>query len=234
MLSSKELAHELFREYWPEEINSYKEVWLIGGDGIVSYLLNFYKEISIPIAVFKGGTGNDFAWKLYGDLPVKEQIHRILNAQPKKVDAGICNDKIFINGLGIGFDGEVLRSINTVRFLGGHLGYLVIVISKIFTFKEYHFEIGTLEKKFSDKFLLVIIANSSRMGGGFMVSPQGNINDGKLELILCDPLPVLKRLRYLPVIEKGKHLNKNFITHRHINSVTITCEKKCVSRSMEN
>ncbi len=148
-----------------------------------------------------------------------------MNAEPKKVDAGICNDKIFINGLGIGFDGEVLRSINTVRFLGGHLGYLAVVIKKIFGFKEYRFEIATPGKTFSGKFLLVIVANSSRMGGGFMVSPEGSITDEKLDLILCDPLPIVKRLKYLPVIEKGKHLGKDFIQHEHVTSVKINCEK---------
>ncbi len=76
ILSSKQITYELFKEDWPDEINSCREVWLIGGDGTVNYFLNFYKEISIPIAVFKGGTGNDFAWKLYGNIPVKQQIEK--------------------------------------------------------------------------------------------------------------------------------------------------------------
>lgn len=65
-LSRRKISYKSFIEDWPAEINIYKEVWLIGGDGTVNYFLNFYKEIIIPIAIFKGGTGNDFAWKLYG------------------------------------------------------------------------------------------------------------------------------------------------------------------------
>lgn len=128
--------------------------------------------------------------------------------------------------MGIGFDGEVLRSINTVRFLGGHLGYLMVVIRKIFSFKEYNFEIEIDDTKLYQKYLLLIIANSTRMGGGFMISPTGNINDEKLDLITCDPLTVLERLKYLPVIEKGKHLEKSFINHELITSVKINCEKE--------
>jgi len=57
----------------------------------------------MPIAIFKGGTGNDFAWKLYGDITVHDQIDTILTTSAQKVDAALCNNRIFINGIGISF-----------------------------------------------------------------------------------------------------------------------------------
>ena len=106
---------------------------------------------------------------------------------------------------------------------------LLMVIKKIFSFKEYNFEIELIHTKISAKYLLLIVANSTRMGGGFMISPEGSITDGRLDLITCDPLSVFKRLKYLPVIEKGKHLTKSFINHERITSVKINCEKQmCV------
>jgi diacylglycerol kinase family enzyme len=36
---------------------------------------------------------------------------------------------------------------------------------------------------------------------------------------------VLKRLKYLPVIEKGKHLDRDFIVHKTISNVLIDCEE---------
>ncbi len=59
-----------------------------------------------------------------------------------------------------------------------------------------------------------------------MVSPQAKIDDGKLNMVLCKALPVLKRLKYLPVIEKGKHLDKDFILHKTISNIKIECEKE--------
>ncbi len=202
ILSKKKISFASFIEHWPAEINTFKEVWLIGGDGTLNYFLNFYKDISIPIALFKGGTGNDFAWKLYGKLSITEQINKVLTAEIKKVDAAECNGRKFINGAGIGFDGEVLKSINSIRLLGGHLGYLWIVIRKIFSFKERLFQIQFGAENLSKKFLLVMITNSTTTGGGFIVSPEAKIDDGKLNMVLCRPLPVLKRLKHLPVIEK--------------------------------
>ncbi len=106
-LSKRQVDFIAFTESWPQEINIYKEVWVIGGDGTLNYFLNFYNNITIPIVIFKGGTGNDFAWKLYGNVSVNAQIVKVLGAKPQSVDAAECNGRKFINGVGIGFDGEV-------------------------------------------------------------------------------------------------------------------------------
>ena len=55
--------------------------------------------------------------------------------------------------------------------------------------------------------------NGHRAGGGFHIAPQASITDGLLEVTIISPLSILKRLRYLPVIEKGKHLKLPFVRH---------------------
>ena len=226
VLLKRNMANKSYREEWPTDINIFKEVWIIGGDGTLNYLLNYYKTITIPIAIFKGGTGNDFAWKLYGKVSIAKQLNNILVATPKKVDAAECNGRIFINGIGLGFDGEVLRSIKTVRLIGGHIGYLLVVIKKIFIFKEHRFTIRFDGKMIEGNFLLVLVTNSTRTGGGFLVSPEASIVDGKLNMILCQPFSITKRLMNLPIIQNGKHLDKNYIIHKLVNRVVIECKKK--------
>ncbi|MEO6219024.1 MAG: diacylglycerol kinase family protein [Ginsengibacter sp.] len=225
-LSEKKISFTSFAGEWPVDVNIYKEAWIIGGDGTLNYFLNFYKNIHIPIVIFKGGTGNDFAWKLYGKMGIMDQINYVLDALPRQVDAATCNGQVFINGAGIGFDGEVLRSVKKIRFLDGHLGYLWVVLQKIFSFEEYKYKIKFNDRILTEKFLLVIITNSSRVGGGFMVSPLASITDRKLNMVLCRPLSLIKRLLNLPIIEKGKHLHKKFIVHEEIESVKILCEQE--------
>lgn len=215
-----------FMDDWPDDLTRFSDVWVIGGDGTLNYFLNRYKNCLVPVSLFKGGTGNDFSWKLYGDISVEAQVNLVLEASAKPVDAASCNDKLFINGVGIGFDGVVLQSMKAVRFIGGHLGYLLVVLRKIFSFKEYRYQFRVDERIINDRFLLLMVTNSSRTGGGFHVSPMADITDGKLNMILCSRLPVSGRLRYLPVIEKGKHLSLPFIQQHIIESVTIECEKE--------
>jgi len=226
VLSGKKILYNFYQEVWPENINAFKEIWLIGGDGTVNYFLNLYKNISIPIAIFKGGTGNDFATALYGDMNATEQVHYLLTAPIRKVDAGTCNHLLFINGVGFGFDGEVVRSIKSIRWIGGHLGYLIAVMKQVLFFKEIHFKIDSGQDHIDEPLLLCLVCNSTSMGGGFTISPASKIDDGVLNVILCKPLSLLKRIKYLPVIEKGQHLELDFIRHFSATKVKITSKEK--------
>ena len=136
--------------------------------------------------MFKGGTGDDFAWKLYGDMSIAEQFEKALESKPTYIDAGKCNHKLFVNCVGVGFDGEIIQSMNTIRFLGGHIGYLVAVILKIISFKEYTFSVNAGDVKWKEPFLLLLFMNSARAGGGFFVAPDASLTDGLLNMILCN------------------------------------------------
>jgi YegS/Rv2252/BmrU family lipid kinase len=222
-LQQRKITHTLFTNNWPAQLTGFTQAWIVGGDGTLNYTLNQYADEPVAFAIFKGGTGNDVAWKLYGDCSTEAQFEKVLNATPRAIDAGRCNDKYFINGTGIGFDGEVLRAMGAIRWLGGHLGYLLIVLLKILSFRERQFRIRTSNSVSEQKLLLLMVTNSPRTGGGFMVSPQADITDGLLNLITCQPLSVLRRFRYLPVIEKGKHLQLPFIHHQTLTSIYIQC-----------
>jgi len=213
---------------WPSdaELNQYSDAWVIGGDGTINYFINKYPNCKIPITLFCGGTGNDFAWKLYGDVKIEQQLATILTATPKPIDAAKVNGKLYINCLGVGFDWEILQSMKSIRFIGGHYGYLLAVIFKIFFFKEQKIQIQIGEEIWNEKFLLALIVNSSRAGGGFFIAPPAALNDGLLNMVLSKKISILKRLWYLPVIQKGKHLHLPFIIHRLVEKITIKCEKE--------
>jgi diacylglycerol kinase family enzyme len=218
-------------EKWPVDFPDVTEAWIVGGDGTLNYFINLYTEVTLPLVIFRGGTGNDFAWKLYGDRTLQDQLDTVLSVPAKRVDAGLCNGKFYLNSVGVGFDGEVLQSMGSIRLLGGHFGYLWVVIKKIFSFREYYFTIKLAQETLQDKFLIVAVNNSSRTGGGFMVSPKASVSDGLLDMILCKKLGIFKRLKVLPVIEKGKHLDLPFITYQQHTAVTIICEKEVFAQS---
>lgn len=219
------VAYTLFNTDWPAHFNDYTDAWVVGGDGTINYFINKYPGIKIPLALFKGGTGDDFACALYGDTDWKEQLDIVLNTLPKPVDAGVCNGKMFLVGAGIGFEGEILKSMNAIRFIGGHFGYYMVVLKKIFSFKEKKFTISSDAFTRNEKLLLVEINNTRQTGGGFVVSPAAVMNDGLLDLVICKPLSIINRLKYLPVIEKGKHLSLPFISHITGTKFSIECDQ---------
>lgn len=215
-LSYKQIESVIFLDTWPleETLNTFTDCWIIGGDGTINYFINRYPNCSLPLALFRGGTGNDFAWKLYGETTYNAQFEHVLNSTPKYIDVGKVNNHLFINCLGVGFDGEIIQSMKAIRFLGGALGYQLAVLYKILGFKEKSITIHSGKETWEEKFLLVLIVNSSRAGAGFYIAPSAEVNDGQLNMVLCKKLPIWKRLKYLPIIKKGKHLHYPFITHR--------------------
>ena len=223
-LQQKGIRSSLFSDAWPERLDEFTDAWIFGGDGTLNYFINRYPSATVVVSIFKAGTGNDFASILYGNISPEEQVAHLLQASVRRVDAGSCNEHLFLGSVGVGFDGAVLQRMQQIRKIGSHAGYLYEVIRQIFLFREFSFRIQGRKFLYDQRLLLVMVHNSSRTGGGFLVSPKSSVSDGLLDLITCRPLPIWKRLRYLPAIEKGKHLRLPFIDHHTDESFTIECE----------
>lgn len=221
-LSNKEIPHSFFKENWPSDFNGFTDVWIIGGDGTLNYFVNHYPDIKIPLVIFNGGTGNDFHWLLYGKISFEEQLQLVLSAEPKSIDLGRCNDKFFINGVGIGFEGEVAKSLTGKKKKAGKASFMAMILRKIFSYRSTSYQITVDDKLIAaKKYLMIDVSNGCRAGGGFHIAPQARADDGLFDIVLIDALHSLKRLRWLPVIEKGKHLGLNFIHHSRAKKILI-------------
>ncbi len=221
-LSSKKIAHILFKEKWPPDFNGFTDVWIVGGDGTLNYFINHYPNIQLPLVIFNGGTGNDFHWMLYGKINFKEQLQQALSAEPKLIDLGRCNEKYFINGVGIGFEGEVAKSLTGKNKKAGKASFMAMILKKIFSYRSGNYRVIADNKTFAEKkYFIIDISNGSRAGGGFHIAPQAKADDGLFDLVLIDALRPLIRLRWLPVMEKGRHLNLSFVTHFKAKQITI-------------
>jgi len=96
ILNGKGIAGQIFMESeWNSQINSCDQVWVVGGDGTLNKFINAFHDIDKPIALFAGGTGNDFHAILYQDMIMEDQVEYVLKAVPRNIDAGRCNDQYF-------------------------------------------------------------------------------------------------------------------------------------------
>ncbi len=223
-LAKLSIPHVAYENTWPEGFNLGVEIWIIGGDGTLNYFVNKYGIIPNKIALFAGGTGNDFHWHLYKNMSLDDQIRFALTAIAKPIDVGKCNEKYFINMVGLGFDGAVLKGINSFKWIGGHLAYLIAVIKNIFSYKETNLTIELHGKTIQLSLLLCIISNAPRTGGGFMVSPNAVSNDGLFNWVRCGPMSILDRLLFLPKVEKGSHLSHSKVFEEKITNINITSQ----------
>jgi diacylglycerol kinase (ATP) len=221
-LSDKQISHSFFKETWPADFNDFTDVWIVGGDGTLNYFVNHYPDIQLPLVIFNGGTGNDFHWLLYGKINFEEQMQLALSAEPKPIDLGSCNEKFFINGVGVGFEGEVARSLTGKKKKAGKASFMAMILRKIFSYRSTSYRITVDDKPIAaKKYLMIDVSNGSRAGGGFHIAPQARADDGLFDVVLINALHPLQRLRWLPVIEKGKHLKLSFIHHSNAKKIII-------------
>ncbi|WP_269003881.1 diacylglycerol/lipid kinase family protein [Aquirufa ecclesiirivi] len=217
---------DLFFQEWPSSLEGFDQIWVLGGDGTYNFFANAYPNCQIPIAFFKGGTGNDFYWKLYGDISQEAHLNIIISNRIQAVDAGMCNGQLFLNGVGMGLEGEVLESMNAIRAIGGLIGYFLAAIPQIFTFRSFLIRLSLGSEWIERRVFLCMVFNSSRAGGGFHFIPNASIWDNQLDLLLCEPLSIFKRIWYLPKIQQGKHEHISFLHFQQAKQVTILSEKK--------
>lgn len=222
LLKAKNIRYSIFVSEWPIEWNNSTEVWIIGGDGTLNYFINQYPNIQLPLSVFAGGSGNDFQWMMYENISVEQQVKKILEAQPQFIDAGSCNGKLFLNGVGIGFDGAIVKDLLGKKKLAAKASYLLSILKHLAGYHEKPCELQMTDKTISQDCFMISVANGKRYGGGFMVAPKASLTDEYLDINIVGRVSPLKRLKYLPVIEKGEHLELPFVQYYQTRKIKIT------------
>lgn len=186
--------------------SSFTDLLVFGGDGTLNYVVNEMAGRQLPISIVSNGTGNDSVKSLHGILDFDKQADIAIQGKISKFDLGICNGRYFVNGFGIGFDGQVVKEmLGRKRKRGGHLDYLLTVLRIIWGFKEKKLLFSIDEVEFEKNILLLTVSNGTTFGGGFVINPKAIANDGWLDLCLLKEIPPLMRFWHLPKLKTGVH-----------------------------
>jgi diacylglycerol kinase (ATP) len=221
ILTRADVVHTFFQASWPQNWSGITDAWIVGGDGTLNKFINAYPDINLPISPFKGGSANDFNWMLFGDITVAAQVEKALHGEETKIDGGDCNGTVFINGAGIGFDGAIVKDLIGKTKQVGKASYLFSVLRHMANFSEKKCVIHANGDVIAQECLMISVANGKRYGGGFCVAPEAMIDDGQLDVGIVGKISPLKRMKYLPVIEKGAHLGLPFVKYFKTGEVEI-------------
>ena len=228
-LSKMGIRFTSFNEHWPADLDLFSEAWIVGGDGTVNHFVNQYPATRVPLVIFNGGTGNDVHWLLYGNISLEQQLERIENAPARPVDLATCNERYFLNGIGIGFEGAVAKDLAGKKKRPGKTSFLIAILKRIFFYSSRRYRTFSEDMNTDNEYLIIDVANGQRAGGGFHIAPESAIDDGLLDVVLVNKLHPFLRLRYLPVIEKGKHLGFDFIKHYKTKQILIESEQEMLA-----
>ncbi len=199
------------------------EIILMGGDGSLNEIINSLYPKKIPVKLIGCGTGNDLV-KSIGVVPFESFFTENVF---KEVNIFRMNDKIGINSLGIGFDGEVVRSMNEDKLpLHGILAYMVYVAKHILGFCPPIYCLKSDGKEYNGKYYTVLVANGQSIGGGFYLTPNADTGDDFLDLCLIKDMPMIMRPLLLIKVLLKRHMFDRNVIIKKIKHIFIKSNRK--------
>ena len=205
------------------------ELVVLGGDGTLNEVLNGIHDPSIcKLGLVPSGTGNDFATRMGIPLDPEKATLRILDGEAKPIDYIDVSGTRSMNVAGLGIDVDVLERCQRGK-MQGKLKYLVSLVKSLFTFKGYKVKIESEGRETETRDVLICaVCNGSLFGGGIKICPDADPSDGKMDVVYVDdPKSILKRMKMLIELMKGKILSYPLTTYFKADKVTFTPENKC-------
>jgi diacylglycerol kinase (ATP) len=200
----------------------------IGGDGTVNEVANglLTSGTDVPLAVVPSGHGSDFVRTTATPKSVDDAIALACSGKTRRIDVGRASfddgtSRFFVNVAGLGFDAAVAQRVQKTRLPGSTLPYLVALGSTLFRYRNLKVDVQCDDEQLSQVAVFVTVANAKYFGGGLMITPMAEIDDGMLDLAVIGDFSKFELIKQVPGVYKGKHVTHPKFLHRRTKSVRI-------------
>ena len=224
-----ESAEDLERKARAAAVEGAVVVAVLGGDGSVSAAANGLLGTDAALAVFPGGTGDDFA-KTIGAGHFNAAVRLLTEPSIRKVDVVRLTMgetvRHFVNVAGAGFDSEVNETANAMKVNLGSTGtYVAAVVKTLSRFSPAHYEIGIDDLKLSLDAMLTVVGSGISYGGGMKVLPTALLDDGMLDVCIVEALSKGAFLRAFPRVFNGSHTKHPKIQMHRGRRITLEADR---------
>ena len=180
----------------------------VGGDGTLSEVVQAVAGSAATLYLVPTGTGNDFARAF--KLPKKplEAFKAQLHGEKAQIDCLTANGCPFINVGGSGFDVEVLRKTEELKAVyPGEVAYRKAVLAVLGSYQAIDAEIRVDGGQVThEKATIIEMANGRYFGGGMLVAPGSDMQDGLMDVVIVGQVPSWAIPFLLPLFIKGWHI----------------------------
>ena len=225
-------AAELARE---AAAAGYDVVVAAGGDGTANEVLNGLMQAKqsgkslCAMGVLCVGRGNDFAYGAGVPTDLEEGYQALAQDYRRTIDVGRVlggdypEGRYFGNGIGIGFDAVVGFEAVKMTRLHGFPSYVVAALKTMFLYyKAPLVSIEYGDQTIKQHSLMVSVMNGRRMGGGFMMAPEGKPDDGLLDLCIARQVGRARILHLIVHFMQGTQASQGPIQTGRAHSVVVT------------
>jgi len=171
----------------------YDAIVAFGGDGTANEVMHGLAGTEVPFGIIPQGTGNDLARSLSMDFNIEKALEKIVNFDTKSIDVGTIGNRIFLNGVGIGFDGYVNHVSKNIRILKGPLIYFTTILFCLLVWKSIPIHLEVDGKSYGKMHIfLLAVGNGSSIGGGLKLTPNADMEDARFDICRIDNVPLFK------------------------------------------
>ena len=202
-----------------------------GGDGTVNEVATGIVKSSnkLPVAIIAGGTMNDFA--NYINMPTKmtDFFQMIKNKEVIDIDLGQINEGYFVNVA----SGGLLTDVGSQAPIEAKtmLGRVAYYLEGLRMLIQDGIEPVTLDfqsDEYSQKVevLLFFVSNSSSIGGFKKLSPDANIADGLLDVLIIKESTMVELANIFFAITTGDHINHPKVDYFKTKEISVQANEK--------
>jgi diacylglycerol kinase family enzyme len=127
--------------------------------------------------------------------------------------------EFFVNGMGTGIDVEVVRQIHRLPRLPGPIKYLAGLFQALAVYRPVTLRATFGSEAIEQSVMMFAIGNGICQGGGFYLTPDARVDDGRLELCVVRAIPLWQVALVLPRVLRGTHGSHRVVTMRSFSKL---------------
>jgi YegS/Rv2252/BmrU family lipid kinase len=187
----------------------------LGGDGLLRPLASVLRNTGSALAILPAGRGNDLARVLSIPTDPVQAARVAVEGRERMIDIALLDGTPFLGIASFGFDSDANRIANEARFVRGNLVYLYAALRALVAWRPARFTVTVDGERHELSGYSVAVANSRAYGGGMMIAPDAELDDGKLDVVITGSVAKLRFLGSLPKVFRGTHIDHPSVhTHR--------------------
>jgi len=217
----------------------------VGGDGTLSEVVNGYFDdsgrainSSAAVGLLPSGTGSDFRRSL-GMSGRRDSIRLLIDAETRLLDVaraefqspeGAKASRFVINVASFGLGGDVSALVNRwrsslPRWVGGSARFAAAALAALGRYKNVRVSLQLDGHEMEIESNLIVAANGRFAGGGMLLAPHAELDDGLLDVVITDKATRFDVIRELPRIQRGAHLKNPKVSERRAREVSINSDE---------
>ncbi|CCH52251.1 putative lipid kinase yegS-like [Fibrisoma limi BUZ 3] len=162
----------------------------VGGDGTVKLVAEQLLKTTTPLGILPAGSANGMARELSLPSRLEDCLDVIVNGQARPIDViAINGNNICLHLSDIGLNARLVRYYQRNNWRG-QLGYARGVIRVLLRKRLLTVQIRTEQQVLNRNAFMVVLANARMYGTGAIINPEGNVADGRFEVV------VLRRISF--------------------------------------